>query len=129
MRILVVDDEFVALTKMITILSEYGECDGATNGKQAYEMYSEAMMQEAPYGLVTIDINMPEWDGLSLLERIRKNEESVGCAPMRKIVMTAEGQAQTVIAAGNLNCDAYLIKPVQRAVLCKKVEELGIRIK
>jgi two-component system chemotaxis response regulator CheY len=127
MRILIIDDEFVALTKMMTILSQYGHCTAATNGRQAYEMYCEAIMQNEPFDLITIDLNMPELDGLELLERFRTYEKSAGAASPRKIVVTAEGQPHKVLAANKRHCDAYLVKPVSREVLCNKLEEMGIR--
>lgn len=126
MRILVIDDEFVALTKMTAILSEYGHCAAATNGRQAYEMYCEAIMQNEPFDLITIDLNMPELDGLELLERFRSYEKSTGAESPRKIVISAEGQPQKVLAANKRHCDAYLVKPVSREILVKKLEELGI---
>jgi two-component system chemotaxis response regulator CheY len=129
MRILAVDDEFVALTKMVALLGEYGRCDAATNGKQAYEMFAEALMLGEPYDLVTIDINMPEVDGLHLLEKMHKGEAGSRHKTALKIMITAESTPETVMAAGRRKCDAFLAKPIQREVLQKKLAELGLEPK
>lgn len=129
MRILVIEDEYVALTKMMAMLSEFGRCDAATNGKQAFEMYSEAIMQGDPYQLISVDIHIPDWDGLDLLRRFRKSEESAGLPAARKIVVSAMGQLEMVKQAAHHRCDAFLVKPVARHVLFKKLDELGIQPK
>ena len=46
--------------------------------------------------------------------------------PSRKIMVTAKGDSDSVFKAAAHNCDAYLVKPVKRDVLMRKLEELGI---
>lgn len=126
MRILIVDDEFVALTKMVAILSDYGECECATNGRQAFEMYSEAVIQGQYFDLIVVDINMPELNGLGLLERISLDERSLKLPTMRKIIVSAASNATNVLKAGDFSCDAFLVKPVRRDALCAKLVEMGL---
>lgn len=74
MRSLAIDDEFVALTKMVAMLEPYGPCDAATTSEQALEWFCKALDDACPYGLVTIDINLPGRDGISLLGYLRAEE-------------------------------------------------------
>ena len=76
MRILIIDDEYVALKKMKHLLEPYGDVDTVTNGKQALDMYSKAYWDKNLYDLFTIDIDMPEMDGIEVLERICDQENS-----------------------------------------------------
>jgi CheY-like chemotaxis protein len=126
MRILIVDDEFAALKKMEILLADYGETDCATNGRQALEMYANAIMEHRPYGLATIDIHIPELDGLELLQRLNACEKNAGAACARKLMVTASQYRQCVMDAVLHHCDAYIIKPIQRDFLHQKLSELGI---
>ena len=126
MRILVVDDEFVALTKMVTWLSEYGQCDVATNGKQAYDMFLKALGELKPYNLITIDIVMPGLNGFMLLKRICANEQNPRVPPSKKIMVSEQGCPSNVVNAGMNHCDAFIVKPVKKEILKNKLIEIGI---
>ena len=126
MRFLVVDDEYIALTKVVTILSQFGSCDAATSGDQAYTMFSMAIDEGRPYNLMTIDIQMPGMNGLEFMKKVRKLEEKVLTLPSRKIFITAAGYSTNVISAKKYQCDAFLIKPVKKRLLLSKLIEFGI---
>jgi len=126
MRILIVDDDFVALTEMVTWLSEYGQCDVATNGKQAYDMFLKALGKLEPYNLITIDIVMPGINGFMLLKLIRAKEQSPRVTPSKKIMVSEQGCPSNVIHAGIHHCDAFIVKPVKKETLKNKLIEIGI---
>ena len=126
MRFLVVDDEYIALTKVVTILSQFGSCDAATSGDQAYTMFSMAINDGRPYNLMTIDIQMPGMNGLEFMKKVRKLEEKVLTLPSRKIIITAAGYSTNVIIAKKWQCDAFLVKPVKKRLLLLKLVEFGI---
>ena len=126
MKILVVDDEFVALTKLTTILSKHGKCDAATNGSQAFKLFGDAITNFQPYNLVTIDINLPDMNGLELLKSLIGIEKDKKVIPAKKIVISADSSTDSIHRAVRNACDAFLVKPVQRQVLDKKLKELGL---
>lgn len=126
MKILVVDDEYVALTKMTTLLSPYGECDAATHARQAFELFKNASESGEPYGLITIDIHLPDIDGIELLKMIRQSERHFGGAIAKKIIISVEGSAHNVTLAARNECDAFLVKPVTRATLADKLASIGV---
>lgn len=126
MKILVVDDEFVALNKMTGILSAFGECDAATNGEQALEMYLKALDRIHPYDLVTIDIEMPGMDGLTLLARICEEEKRRQARQTKKIMVSAASSVDNVKQAAHNRCDAFLVKPVKRQALLQKLVDIGL---
>ena len=77
MRILIVDDEYVSLQKLSLYLEEKGSCDNANHAEQAFQMFCQAFKVRAPYDLITLDIDMPDYNGPELLEKIRSFESII----------------------------------------------------
>lgn len=125
---LVVDDEFVALNKMVAMLWPFGQCDAATNGQQALDLFRQALDKRCPYHLVTIDINMPDPNGITLLGMLQHEERSRGAARSKKIIVTADGTSANVLAALTGQCDGFIVKPVRQAVLMEKLASLGFAL-
>lgn len=75
MRILIVDDE-LSRKKAQRILSQHGQCDIAINGTEALDAFRLAHEEGKPYDLITMDILMPDIDGIEALKGIREWEES-----------------------------------------------------
>lgn len=126
MKTLVVDDEFVALSKMTGILSALGQCDAATNGEQAYEMYVKALGSAHPYELVTIDIEMPGMDGLTLLAKMCEEEKRRQGYSAKKVMISAASSGDNVRRAAVSRCSAFLVKPVKKQALLQKLLDLGL---
>lgn len=121
MRSLVIDDEFVALTKMASLLASLGECDAATNGQQALELFLKAFKDRRPYDLIAIDINLPNINGICLLNRFQAEERMRNGLRSRKLIVSADSSVSNVRAALASHCDAFLVKPVKRATLIEKL--------
>lgn len=68
------------------------------------------------YDLILMDIMLPDQDGLSLCEELRK---TMFC-PI--IFISCLGDDETVIRALNMGGDDYLIKPFQAPVLLARIE-------
>lgn len=97
----------------------------ANNGLEAWEAYQA----ERPDLLFT-DISMPEMDGLELTRRIRADEQEKGLPRLPIVAMTAhamDDHEAEIVAAG---VDHYLTKPLKKAAIIGKLEELkpdGVR--
>ncbi len=100
MRILVADDEFAAVTKMMTMLSSLGDCVPATHGRQAFDLFAEAILKKEPFDLVTIDIDMPALNGLMLLRLMNEREKEMIFSPAKKIMISAGATEFNVLQAG-----------------------------
>jgi len=75
----------------------------AENGAQAVEKYAELQPD-----LVTMDITMPEMDGISALKKIKETD------PNAKILMcSAMGQQAMVIDAIQAGAKDFIVKPFQ----------------
>ena len=126
MRILIIEDDFVALSKMVALLKPFGSCDAATHGQQALDLHCRALDEGQPYQLVMIDIHLPDTNGLTLLVRLHTEEKRSGSPRARKLIVTAESTASNVLAAATGECDGFLVKPVRRVVLVEKLTALGL---
>jgi len=129
MRILVVEDDF-AIRRIISIyLEPLGKCDIAVNGKEAVEAVSAAYEEKNPYELITLDIMMPEMNGIEALKKIREIErnQGIGIGKGVKVIMTtAVSKLETVINSYKEVCDAYLVKPVDKDKLYETIRSIGL---
>ena len=104
-RVLIVDDAAFMRMMIKDILEKNGyEIAGeAANGAIAVEMYNK----EKP-DVVTMDITMPDMDGIEAVKNIRAND------PNAKIIMcTAMGQQSVLMDAIKAGAKDFIVKPFQ----------------
>ncbi|MBW5444564.1 MULTISPECIES: response regulator [Cohnella] len=104
-RILIVDDAAFMRMMIRDILSKNGyEVVGeAQDGAQAIEKYKELHPD-----LITMDITMPEMDGITALKEIRKLDSNA-----KVIMCSAMGQQAMVIDAIQAGAKDFIVKPFQ----------------
>ncbi|MFD1176977.1 response regulator [Paenibacillus puldeungensis] len=115
-KILIVDDAAFMRTVLKDILTKGGhEVIGeAVNGKQAIEQYDRLVPD-----LVTMDITMPEMDGIEALKRIKNRD------PKAKIVMCSVlGQQGMVIEAIQAGAMDFVDKPYQAERVLHSVKKV-----
>jgi len=104
-KILIVDDAAFMRMMIKDILSKNGfdVVGEAANGEEAVEKYKELSPD-----LVTMDITMPEKDGIAALKDIKKIN------PAAKVIMcSAMGQQAMVIDAIQAGAKDFIVKPFQ----------------
>jgi two-component system chemotaxis response regulator CheY len=129
MKTLIVEDDFTSRVLLQEILKRYGPVHIAVNGKEAVEAVRAALDEDGPYDLVCLDIMMPEMDGYQALQQIRSLEESRRVEPseVAKIFMvTALDGMKNVFQAFQGLCDAYLVKPINKAKLLEQLNTFGL---
>jgi two-component system chemotaxis response regulator CheY len=102
-KVLIVDDAVFMRMMLRDILEKNGyEVSGeASNGIEAVEEY-----RNNPADVVTMDVTMPEMDGLQALKEIRKFDTSA------KIIMcSAMGQQGMVMEAIKSGAKDFIVKP------------------
>jgi CheY-like chemotaxis protein len=125
MKILIVDDEMAALTKMKVLLSAFGECTLCTGSQQAAQLCARAIEGAHPFDLITIDIHLGRAYGNDLLEEINQLEAKHRATPAKKLIVTASGTKENLVKAHQKGCDGFIVKPVQRDALEQKMLALG----
>ncbi|MBO8176540.1 response regulator [Aeribacillus pallidus] len=104
-KILIVDDAAFMRMMIKDILTKngYEVVAEAADGVQAVEKYKELHPD-----LVTMDITMPEMDGITALKEIKKHD------PNAKVIMcSAMGQQAMVIDAIQAGAKDFIVKPFQ----------------
>ncbi|HOJ52060.1 MAG TPA: sigma-54 dependent transcriptional regulator, partial [Syntrophales bacterium] len=114
MKILVVDDEEIALSSLKRILEWRGfkHVDTCNNGRLAIRL-----IREKDYDIVLLDLVMPEVDGLEVLEATKPYKPYT-----EFIVVTALDDIPTTVSAVRLGAYDYLVKPVDNDLLLLTIE-------
>jgi CheY-like chemotaxis protein len=128
-KILIVEDEIISQTKLALILEDFGKCDVVDNGKDAITLANDACQNNDPYGLIMLDINLPEMDGINILSSIRAVEKSFKIHDGREakiLMISSYRDRDRIIACVQSGCNDYIAKPFVAEVVRKKLAELGI---
>lgn len=116
-RILITDDALFMRVTLKNILTQNGfEVVGeAQNGAESVQLYT-ALKPD----LVTMDITMPEMDGLTALKEIRKADPGA-----RVVMVTAMGQKALVVEALQSGAKDFIVKPFQAERVVEAVNKLA----
>ena len=114
-KILVIDDD-TAINELIKVNLELAghEVMQAYDGTTGFALCK----QEMP-ALVVLDVMMPEVDGFTVAQRIRKNENT---KEIPILMLTALSQINDKVKGFNIGVDDYLVKPFE-------MEELQVRVR
>lgn len=126
MRVLVVDDLEIARSTLREILLTWGfEVAEAESGEDGLRQLRLASEQKREFGLVLLDWNMPEDDGLKINKRIKQLVEQgvISHAPV-VIMVTASSRERFMNAVGDAMPDELLIKPVMPSILLDTLTRL-----
>lgn len=114
-RILIVDDAAFMrmMIKDILTKNNFEVVGEAADGLQAVEKYEELKPD-----LVTMDITMPEMDGIAALKKIKESH------PGATIIMcSAMGQQAMVIDAISAGAKDFIVKPFQADRVVEAIEK------
>jgi two-component system chemotaxis response regulator CheY len=117
-RFLVVDD-FTTMRRILrNLLRELGfaNVEEAEDGAVALQK-----LKNGNFDFVITDWNMPNLDGLELLQAIRSTA-SLRHLPV--LMVTAEAKKENIIAAAQAGASGYIIKPFTGATLSEKMSKI-----
>ncbi|MDR1063975.1 MAG: chemotaxis response regulator CheY [Azoarcus sp.] len=124
-KFLIVDD-FSTMRRIVrNLLKELGytNADEAEDGVAALQKLESSPSE---FNFVVSDWNMPNMDGLTLLQKIRS-------APHLKhlpvLMITAEAKKENIIAAAQAGASGYIVKPFTAATLAEKLEKIFEKMK
>jgi two-component system chemotaxis response regulator CheY len=119
-KALVVDDSRAVRMIVCRTLREIGyEVGEAGDGLQALE----ALGRGGSVDLILADWNMPEMDGLELLQSVRANP-AYRTIPV--IMVTTEAEVSQMVAALENGANEYIMKPFTKEILVDKLRLVGV---
>lgn len=117
-KFLVVDD-FSTMRRIVrNLLKELGytNADEAEDGAIAFQK-----LKSGDFDFVVTDWNMPNMDGLQLLQAIRA-DAALKSLPV--LMITAEAKKENIIAAAQAGAHGYIVKPFTAATLNEKLSKI-----
>lgn len=118
MKFLVVDD-FSTMRRIVrNLLKELGytNVDEAEDGAIALQK-----LQGGGFDFVVTDWNMPNMDGLTLLQTIRA---TATLKHLPVLMITAEAKKENIIAAAQAGASGYIVKPFTAGTLSEKLNKI-----
>jgi CheY-like chemotaxis protein len=116
MNVMIVDDSLIAVRKLSQLLENLGYRVAGTckTGKEACRMYAELKPD-----LVSMDITMPDMDGITATREILSQDPSA-----LVIMVTSHGQEQMVIDAIEAGAKGYILKPFNQKKVSETIEKV-----
>lgn len=115
-RLMVVDDSIFMRLMIKNILLDLGHeiVAEASNGLEAISLF----LQHSP-DLITLDITMPEMDGITALKEIKSYKSD-----SKIIMVSAMGQQSFVIEAITLGARDFIVKPFDKDRVAEAVKKV-----
>jgi len=118
-NVLLVDDSVLTQKQLSRILEEGGYIVKAIakNGLEAVDKFTQ---MKGELDLITLDITMPEMDGIQVLEKI------FSIKPDAKVIMvSAMGKETTVQQCLSMGAKSFIIKPFYKSKILETIEHVA----
>jgi len=116
---LIVDDNFTNRRVLSGILTRWGVKPTAVEGgRAALQALEVAKSLGHPFPLILLDGEMPDMDGFTLAERIKKDLDLIGATIM---MLTSAGHLGDAARCRELGISAYLVKPIRQGELLQAI--------
>ena len=116
-RVLIADDNMANVELLEAYLSGCGyDIATAVDGSETL-----VMAESFEPNLILLDIMMPKLSGFEVCEELKSNPQTRNIMILMVTALTELGDIERAVSAG---CNDYLSKPVNKAELLKRVENL-----
>ncbi len=120
-RVLIVDDEDSLRRQLMVGLKQHGyQVDGCEEGLPALSKIEAARSERSPFGLVILDVRLPDIDGLKILSILK-----TAYPELPILVITGYGTEDTVNTVQSRGGNAYLDKPFDMEALVDELDRLA----
>ncbi|MFM9879892.1 MAG: LytR/AlgR family response regulator transcription factor [Burkholderiaceae bacterium] len=106
LKVLLVDDEALARSRLVTLLQDCTEPPAQVGGEAANAVQALECLKREAFDVVLLDVHMPGADGLALARMIKN-------LPNPPAVVFVTAHAQHAVQAFELEAVDYLTKPVR----------------
>jgi two-component system, OmpR family, response regulator PhoP len=115
MRLLLIEDDAALRLPLARQLEAEGyRVDQAKDGEEGL-----FLVQEYPFDLAIVDLGLPKLNGLSIVQRLRKDGST-----MPLLILTARSSWQDKVSGLEAGADDYLTKPFEYPELAARVKAL-----
>lgn len=129
LKALVIEDDEVCRERLKMLLGEHFHCTFGEDGLKGFELYKRSLVEQEPFDLVTLDINMPRMNGHETLEAIRRLESRYnieGLGGVKVIMITSEDGNNHIFSSFRQGCEAYVVKSDMGDKLLDQLAKLGL---
>ncbi|MFF4424311.1 response regulator transcription factor [Streptomyces sp. NPDC001549] len=124
MRLLLVEDDDHVAAALSAILARHGfQVTHARSGEEALQalLLASAPACPQPYGVILLDLGLPDQDGYEVCGKIRKRTAT----PV--IMVTARADVRSRIHGLNMGADDYVVKPYDTGELLARIHAVARR--
>ncbi|GAA3485959.1 response regulator transcription factor [Streptomyces cremeus] len=125
MRLLLVEDDNHVAAALSAVLTRHGfQVVHARNGEEALQAFlpdDRGLQGQEPFGVVLLDLGLPDQDGYEVCGKIRKRTGT----PV--IMVTARADVRSRIHGLNLGADDYVTKPYDTGELLARIHAVSRR--
>ncbi len=123
-RVLLVEDEEDAREILSFYLDTiFDEVEIACDGKEGLDLYTKSFNENKAFDLVLTDIQMPNKDGLSMIEDITKINED-----QKFIIVSAYKDEEYLFKSINLNVISYFVKPLEVKNIMEMLKKVKTKV-
>ncbi|MHC0428779.1 response regulator transcription factor [Streptomyces sp. O3] len=128
MRLLLVEDDDHVAAALSAVLARHGfDVVHARSGEEALQAllpsdpYAAGQGDKPPFGVVLLDLGLPDQDGYEVCGKIRKR------SGIPVIMVTARSDVRSRIHGLNLGADDYVVKPYDTGELLARIHAVSRR--
>jgi len=119
LQALIVDDNFTNRRVLHGFLTRWGMAPTAVeSARAAFRALDLAKSSGHPFSLILLDAQMPDIDGFTFAEQIKKDKDFAAAAI---IMLTSAGRVGDAARCRELGISAYLLKPVRQTELLNSI--------
>jgi two-component system chemotaxis response regulator CheY len=121
-HVLLIDDEPFMIKLVDRLLKELGVVivTTASDGADGLEKLAKLQASRHPVDIVVCDLEMPNMGGLEFVKQVRTGSTGVP-TNLPIVVLTGHAEEETVHEAVGLKISGYVVKPVSRNTLEKRL--------
>lgn len=121
MRIMILDDSNIYRYTIMRNLKDAGYNDLVTLGAADEAL---PLIGKEHFDIIFLDWNLPHMSGLDVLRVIRSSRQT---ADMNVVMVTTIHERKNILQALRIGIQGYLLKPVDPALLVKKIKEVELQ--
>jgi len=124
--VLVVDDNPINQKILLQNLAQLSmKAQAVSGGAEALEILQKHLGAAEPFALAIVDIQMPDMDGFTLIEKIRQHP---GLTLLPVIILTSAGLPEDKERSRSLGVHAYLLKPCRQKDMLKSISTVFVQV-